>query len=117
MNQKVAIFIYEPIQGDASRVYRAMRSAREFLNAGDKVDIVFDGSGTESLAEMLKPSGRFNSLYLSVKDAISGACNVCSRSHKVAEEIESAGIPLLDEFEGEASLRKYVSAGYTILNF
>lgn len=117
MGLKIAIFVYEPIEGDASRVYRAMRTAHEFKVAGDDVAIVFDGSGTESLAEMLRPGGKFHAQYLLVNDKVSGACKVCSRSHGVADRIASVGIALLDEFEGEASVRKYVSAGYTILNF
>ena len=117
MSLKVAIFIYEPIDGDASRVYRGLRTAFEFIAAGDQVQIVFDGSGTEALAEILKPAGKFHSLYELVKDHISGACKVCSKSHAVAQEIADANIDLLDEFEGEASVRKYVSAGFTILNY
>lgn len=117
MNLKVAVVIYEPINGDASRVYRGLRSAAEFLAAGDEVAIVFDGSGTEALAEMVRPGGKFHTQYLLLNNNIAGACKVCSKSHQVAEEIADAGIPLLDEFEGEASVRKYVAAGFTVLNF
>ncbi len=117
MNLKVALFIYEPISGDASRVYRALRTAYEFISAGDEVAIVFDGSGTEALAEILRPGGSFHSQFLLVKNNIVGACKVCSKSHKVADPIAEAGIVLLDEFEGEASVRKYVASGYTILNY
>lgn len=117
MSLKVAIFIYEPIDGDASRVYRGLRAAVEFANAGDEVAVVFDGSGTEALAEIIKPNGRFHAQYLLLKDHIAGACKVCSKSHQVANQIADANIPLLDEFEGEASVRKYVAAGFTVLNF
>ncbi len=117
MSHKVAIFVYEPINGDASRVYRALRTAYEFVSAGDEVAIVFDGSGTEALAEMLRLGGKFHAQYLLIQQQIAGACKVCSKSHLVADPIAQAGIELLDEFEGEASVRKYVSAGYTILNY
>lgn len=114
---KVAIFIYEPIEGDASRVYRALRTAYEFVSSGDEVAIVFDGSGTEALAEMLRTGGKFHSLYQLIQNHIAGACKVCSKSHQVADLIAEADIELLDEFEGEASVRKYVASGYTILNY
>lgn len=117
MSLKVAIFVYEPIDGDASRVYRALRTAHEFVSSGDQVEVVFDGSGTEALAEILRPGGKFHSQYQLIKNHVAGACKVCSKSHQVAEPISEAGIPLLDEFEGEASVRKYVASGYTILNF
>ncbi len=117
MSQRVAIFVYEPINGDASRVYRALRTAYEFVSSGDEVAIVFDGSGTEALAEILRPGGKFHAQYELIKNHIAGACKVCSKSHQVADPIAEAGIELLDEFEGEASVRKYVTSGYTILNF
>lgn len=117
MTLKVAIFVYEPITADASRVYRALRTAHEFASAGDEVAIVFDGSGTESLAEIINPEGKFHSEYLLVKDFISGACLVCSKSHKVANTLEKAQIRLLDEFDGEASVRRFVVAGYTVLSY
>ena len=117
MSLKVAVFIYEPINGDASRVYRGLRTAYEFLSAGDEVTLVFDGSGTEALAEIIKPGGQFHSQFQLLEAAITGACKVCSKSHKVADEISAAGIALLDEFDGEASVRKYVAAGYTVLNY
>lgn len=117
MSLKVAIFVYEPIDGDSSRVYRALRTAHEFVSSGDEVAIVFDGSGTEALAEILRPGGKFHSQYQLIKDRVAGACKVCSKSHQVAQQIADAGIELLDEFDGEASVRKYVASGYTILNF
>ncbi len=117
MGLKVAIFVYEPIGGDASRVYRALRTAHEFASSGDEVAIVFDGSGTEALAEILRPGGKFHSQYMFVKDYVAGACKVCSKSHQVADKISEVGIELLDEFDGEASVRKYIASGYTILNF
>lgn len=117
MSLKVAIFIYEPIDGDASRVYRALRTAYEFIISGDEVAIVFDGSGTEALAEAACPGGKFHSQFMLVKQQIAGACKICAKSHQVADQIAEAGIDLLDEFEGEASVRKYVAAGYTILNY
>ncbi len=117
MSLRVAIFVYEPIDGDASRVYRALRTALEFVRSGDEVSIVFDGSGTEALAEAARPGGKFHSQFNLLRAHIAGACKVCSKSHQVADQIAEAGIELLDEFEGEASVRKYVAAGYTVLNY
>ena len=44
MSNKVAVFIYEPITGDLSRAYRGLKTALEFVKAGDEVAVVFDGS-------------------------------------------------------------------------
>jgi len=50
MTNKVAIFIYESLDGDKARAYRGLKTAAEFVQAGDDVAIVFDGSGVEPWA-------------------------------------------------------------------
>lgn len=50
MTNKVAIFVYESLAGDMSRAYRGLKTALEFVQAGDEVAVVFDGSGVETLA-------------------------------------------------------------------
>ena len=37
MSNKVAVFIYEPLAGDLSRAYRGLKTALEFVKAGDEV--------------------------------------------------------------------------------
>lgn len=117
MQLKIAIFIYEPLTGDVSRAYRALRTAWEFASAGDEVKITFDGSGVETLAEISKSGNSLHKYFLAVRENIAGACKLCSQSHKVADVISEAGFELLDEVDGEASVRKYVTAGYTVLNY
>jgi hypothetical protein len=46
-----------------------------------------------------------------------GACSFCANSHKVSDAIVTADYALLTDFNGEASVRKFVSDGYTALNF
>ena len=117
MSNKVAVFLYEPLTGDMSRAYRGLKTALEFVKAGDEVAVVFDGSGVETLAAVSDPSSKLNPILQAIKSSVEGACSFCATSHKVKDVIEAAGYPLLTDFEGEASVRKFVSAGYTVLNF
>lgn len=117
MSNKVAIFIYESLTGDMSRAYRGLKTALEFVKAGDDVAVVFDGSGSETLAAVSDPSSQLNPILEAIKSSVEGACSFCATSHKVSDKIEAAGYKLLTDFEGEASVRKFVSAGYTVLNF
>lgn len=117
MSHKVAIFIYQNIDQDLSRVYRGLATAREFSNAGDEVAIVFDGSGTESLAAIADSSHKLNPLLEATRSLVDGACGFCAKSHTVTDEITSAGFALLTDNNGEASVRHYVTNGYTILSF
>lgn len=117
MSHKIAIFIYEPITSDLSRVYRGLNTALEFQKAGDDVAVVFDGSGVESLAAISDASHKMNPMLHALHPVVHGACAGCAASHSVKDEISAAGFTLLDENRGEASVRKYVVEGYTILSF
>lgn len=119
MNQplKVAIVIFEDIKRDSARVYRALITAQELMETGDEVTVVFDGSGTESLAAVLDPASRLHALFEQVRLQVRGACKYCARSHSVLEAIDKAGIPLLSEYKQHASMPALIREGYTVLNF
>ena len=114
---KVAVVIYQPIASDASRVYRGLKTALEFTQAGDDVVVMFDGSGVESLAAISDPSNKLNPLAVALGNSIIGACDFCAHSHKVVDAIRDAGWPLLTDNNGEASIRKLLVDGYQILSF
>lgn len=114
---KIAVVIYEPIGSDTSRVYRGLKTAIEFKEAGDEVVVVFDGSGVESLAAISDPKHKMNPLVVALQDNILGACGFCAASHGVTDPIKTGGWPLLTEYKGEASIRNLVIQGYQIINF
>jgi len=114
---KIAVVIYEPLGSDSARVYRGLKTALEFKQAGDDVVVVFDGSGVESLAAISDTGHKMNPLAVALQGNILGACSFCATSHAVAEPITSGGWPLLTDNKGEASIRKLVVDGYQILNF
>ena len=114
---KIAVIIYEPIDSDASRVYRGLKTALEFKQAGDDVVVVFDGSGVESLAAITAANHKMNPLVVALKDNIRGACGFCVTSHGVSDAVALGGWDLLTDYKGEASVRNLVVEGYQILTF
>ncbi|WP_104081308.1 DsrE family protein [Cryobacterium sp. Y11] len=116
-DSKIAVVIYEPIGSDTSRVYRGLKTALEFKDAGDDVVVVFDGSGVESLAAISDPTHKMNPLAVALHDNIRGACAFCVASHGVTDAVKAGGWPLLAQYKGEASIRSLVVEGYQILNF
>lgn len=114
---KIAVVIYEPITSNTARVYRGLKTALEFKQAGDDIVVVFDGSGVETLAAITAPSHKMNPLAVALKDNIRGACGFCVTSHGVSDEIAQGGWNLLTDYKGEASVRNLVVEGYQILNF
>src|ERR671910_656115 len=48
---------------DLGRVTNAMMAAREFKEAGDEVELVFDGAGTRWLGKLADPGHKSHGLY------------------------------------------------------
>lgn len=105
------------IAQDMAAVYRGLDTAREFVEAGDDVTIVFDGSGTESLAALTAENHQLHGLLEKLRPVVRGACGYCAKAHKVADEVTGAGFELLTENRGHASLRNLVVEGRTVLTF
>ena len=116
---KVAIVIFADIEtkGDFGRAVNALMTAKEFKEAGDEVQIIFDGAGTKWIGKFNEKDGKYNDLFDSVKDKITGVCSYCAGAFKVADEVSSFNIGLLDEYDGHPSFKKLVDSGYTIFTF
>ena len=114
---KAAIIIYESVSGDMSRAYRGLKTALELVQAGDEVTIVFDGSSAETLAAISDPTSPLQGRADALKANIQGACSFCATSHKVQDAINAAGWPLLTDYNGEASFRKFLVDGYQVFGF
>lgn len=117
MTHSVAIVILTKFANDNAAVYRALGTAEEFQEAGDDVTIVFDGSGTESLAALSAPAHPLNGLLESLRPQVRGACGYCAKAHKVADTINDAGFSMLTDNDGHASIRNLVVEGRTVLTF
>ena len=116
---KVAIIILADIEtkGNFGRAVNGLMTAKEFKDAGDDVQIIFDGAGTKWIGKFNEEGGKYNDLFNSVKDKVSGVCGYCAGAFKVAEEATSNDIELIDEVNGHPSFKKLVDDGYTILTF
>lgn len=116
---KIAQFIYTPPEGhgNGSKIYRALRTAQELHEAGDEVQIVFDGAGTEALAAISQSGHDLYAAFDKVHNLVAGACAVCAQSYGVKEQLAASGFPLLRDYRGEASMAKYIHEGYQIITY
>lgn len=118
VKHKVAIVIYTNITTEAkSPPYRAFGFAAELLAAGDDVAIVFDGGGTATLAEVIRPESDLHRAWMRVAHALRGACDYCAKAYGVRDALATAGIPLLKDDHGHASLRALLNEGRQIITF
>lgn len=111
----IVIFAEMDSHQEVARVVNALEIAREFKEAGDDVQIIFDGGGAVAAATVGDPSHRLHGLYTAVEDKIAGVCRYCARAFNVQEKIEMLGIPMLSEYRQHPSIRSRVAEGYSIL--
>lgn len=117
VRQRVAVVIYEDSTKDLARAYRGLLTAQEFVEAGDDVTVVYDGSGVDTLAAAASPDHQLHRLVEKLRPVTLGACGFCSKAHGVVEKIEAGGWTLLGDYKGHASIRQLVGEGYQILTF
>jgi sulfur relay (sulfurtransferase) complex TusBCD TusD component (DsrE family) len=115
----VAIVIFSTTETaeSNSRVINAFMTAKEIIEAGGEVEVIFDGKGVESAVQLADPAHQMHRLYSQVQEHITGVCKFCSRSYGVLERAEELGIHLIDEWKQHPSLYKRIKAGVQILTF
>jgi hypothetical protein len=99
------------------RAVNAMIGTKEFTEAGDEVQLIFDGAATKWVGEFAKPDHRYHALFEAVRDRVAGACGYCARAYGAEQDVDREQIALLDEYEHHPSLRRLVAEGFQILTF
>jgi hypothetical protein len=116
---KIAIDVLSDMEShsDMARVVNALQVAKEFKEAGDDVEIVFDGGGVVSAVTIADPDNNLHRLYTKAQDKVTVVCRYCSRAFEVYDKAEALGLPFLAEYDQHPSLRRLVQAGYQIITF
>lgn len=122
---KMAIVILsDPKAGEEAlgRVFNALAVAHAGRQAGDTVEVVFNGAGTrwpEELARLTHPA---NSLYQAVRETVQGVSCGCAAVFGATQGAEACGLPLLKDqplpgTPGISDLRRYLAEGWQTLTF
>lgn len=116
---KAAVVIFAGMEshGDRGRVVNALQTTREFKEAGDDVEVIFDGGGVTSAVAVANPENQMHGLYAHVEDKVSGVCRYCSKAFDVYDQAEELGLPFLAEYHQHPSLRSRVADGYQVITF
>ena len=123
---KTAIIILsDPKSGSdeaLGRVFNALAVAHEAMQAGDEVEVVFNGAGTRWPAELGKVSHPANGLYNAVREVVKGASCGCAAVFGATKDVEACGLPLLTDkalagTPGISNLRGYLASGWQTLVF
>lgn len=122
---KVAILVHsDPGAGEEAlgRVFNALAAAFDFAQAEQEVKVLFLGTGTRWISELVNPEHPINGLYDLVKDKIIGASKGCADVFGASKTLEQSSTPFLTEnaVPGTAGLPSVVGLmadGYTILTY
>lgn len=114
---KIAIIINSDTESleALGKVSNAFVLAREAIENGDDLKIIFEGAGTKWIGNLEKADNKMHPVYTKVKSRITGACQYCSKAFGVSQQIQAAGIPFLAEFEDHPSLRTLIQNGYEVI--
>lgn len=99
------------------RIANALYAVKEFRDAGDEVQLIFDGAGVKWIGELAKPNHMYHELYQEVRDRISGVCEYCAEAFKVRDTIVEQQLHLANENEGHPSFRRLLQDGYQPITF
>lgn len=99
------------------RVVNALEAVKEFKDAGDDVQLIFDGAGAKWVVELSRPEHKAHRLFAAVRDRMSGVCEYCAGAFGVKDQVVACGAPLAGDFEGHPSFRKLLVAGYQVITF
>ncbi|MDO8596924.1 MAG: hypothetical protein Q7R45_09895 [Sulfuricaulis sp.] len=116
---KVAIIVLADTETheQLGRVVNALEAVKEFKDAKDDVQLIFDGAGTKWVVELAKPEHKAHTLYEAVKDKVAGVCSFCASAFQVKEQVTACGTPLVADYDGHPSFRKLLVNGYQIITF
>jgi len=99
------------------RVANALVAVKEFKDADDDVQLIFDGAGVKWAVDLTKPNHKLHGLYEAVKDHVSGVCDYCAGAFDVQGAVKACSVPLLNEYDKHPSFRKLVMSGYQVITF
>ena len=119
MLSKVAIVVLADTEthGDLGRLVNALEAVKEFKDAKDDVQLIFDGAGVKWVTELSKPDHKAKGLFDATRDKVAGVCSFCAGAFAVTDGVKGAGVPFLSEYEGHPSFKKLLAGGYQVITF
>lgn len=106
-------------QGEPMCFIHVLLNGLELKAAGHECKIIVEGQATTLIPQINKQSHFLNKLFNQAKEAglIEGVCRACSVKMQVLEQIETIGLPVLDDMSGHPGMAKYIENDFEVLNF
>ncbi|NLB70487.1 MAG: hypothetical protein GX797_00590 [Chloroflexi bacterium] len=107
--------LFYAMTGEKMCFQHVLLNALQLADAGWQVKIIFEGSSVKLPLVLTSES---NKLYQKAigADLIAGICLACSRALGVYEANAALGLPMLDDMNGHAGMRSYVTDGWQVVS-
>ena len=118
----VVVLAPEDTPEGRGRILHGLVTARDLAEAGEDVEVYFDGIGVTVLTAFMERDNRFTEnygpLFDSIRPLIAGACDFCTRRRfDAAAAAEAFGVPMLGGEDKHHSLAPLLAAGTTVTTF
>lgn len=92
-----------------------LMNALDMAEAGMEVRLIFEGASVKLVPIFEEEK---NPLYLKAKSKglIAGICFACSKVLGVYDQVKDYGIPLLQDMNGHAGMKDYITAAYDVIS-
>lgn len=107
--------LYYGMTGEKMCFQHILMNAIDLSTNGDEVKIIFEGASVKLISVFENEN---NPLYQKAKEKgmIAGVCFACSKVLGVYDEIKDKDIVFLDDMNGHAGMKKYISNGYQVVS-
>jgi len=114
--KKIALFAFN---GELMCFAHVLLNALDMKDKGYDVKIIFEGSATKLIGDLMKHETPFSNLYRNAKEMgiIEGTCKACTAKMGTLEQAKAEKIPLLGQMSGHPSILDFMEKGYQVLTF
>jgi len=102
-----------------ARAVHALLYSKELKEHGHEVVLLFDGAGTEWIAEWSKPDStdKLAPMYKELREAgvTQVICDFCANAFQVKANLEENKVPLTAEYKGHPSIAQWADKGYELI--
>ncbi len=114
--QKVVLFAF---RDDPMCFIHVLLTVLDMKAKGFEAGIVLEGAATRLVTVLDAPQHPMHALYMKARGQglFHGACRACSLKMGVLEQVEAAGLTLLDDMNGHPGMVGYMERGYNVLTF
>ena len=107
--------LFYGMTGEKMCFVHILLNALDLAAAGHQAKIIFEGMSVKLVGVFEKEN---HPLYKKAKEAglIEGICLACSRVMEVYDENLASGLPMLDDMNGHAGMKKYLEEGYKVIS-